>query len=362
MNSTTTQRRKGGAPKSVENFKIAVPLDDPPIKAEVMRRKLGTGAFDQHWLNTDCCGLFCAFITYCLHLYGVYAVCLILIPPWMSTLDGDGVRSLTLIGHLHRLLFTLIAALAVYSHFKAMTTDPGAIPPDAIPLSEDPSKDDENGSEMDALNQPKRGKRLCRRCSSFKPKRAHHCSVCRRCIVKMDRKTTSPVPVTRMITVPHRNLLLAPVPDHCPWVNNCVGIGNHKYFLLFVFYTCLSCIYSFSLVIIRFYTCMSNHGHARSHHLTCLDRPTQLMNILGLLVEALLFGLFTSCMMCDQAGVVTTNMTHIDRLKGDAAANAISGIVEVFGLKNKRETSDGTKFRLDWLSPFGQVCYPGPLQ
>ena len=190
MSSTTTQRRKGGAPKSVENFKIAVPLDDPPVKAEVMRRKFGTGAFDQNWLNTDCCGLFCALFTYCLHFYGVYAVCLILIPPWMSTLDEDGIRSLTLMGHLHRLLFTLIAALAVYSHFKAMTTDPGAVPPDAMPLSEDPSKDEQNGSEMDALNQPKRGKRLCRRCSSFKPKRAHHCSVCRRCIVKMDRKET----------------------------------------------------------------------------------------------------------------------------------------------------------------------------
>lgn len=188
MSSTTTQRRKGGAPKSMENFKIAVPLDDPPIKAEVMRRKFGTGPFDQNWLNTDCCGLFCAFFTYCLHIYGVYAVCLILIPPWMSKLDEDGVRSLTVIGHLHRLLFTVIAALAVYSHFKAMTTDPGAVPPDAMPLSEDPGKEGQNGSEVDALNQPKRGKRLCRRCNSFKPKRAHHCSVCRRCIVKMDRK------------------------------------------------------------------------------------------------------------------------------------------------------------------------------
>lgn len=107
---------------------------------------------------------------------------------------------------------------------------------------------------------------------------------------------------------------------------------------------------------------MARHGHGRPHHLTCLDRPTQLMGILGLAVEALLFGLFTSCMICDQAGVVASNMTHIDRLKGDAAANAVSGIIEVFGLSSKRETNDGTKFRADWLSPFGNVCFPGPLQ
>jgi hypothetical protein len=87
------------------------------------------------------------------------------------------------------------------------------------------------------------------------------------------------------------------------------------------------------------------------------------MQILGLVVEAILFGLFTSCMICDQAGVVASNMTHIDRLKGgDVAANAISGIIEVFGLHKKRETADGTKFRPDWLSPFGNVCFPGSLR
>ena len=47
-----------------------------------------------------------------------------------------------------------------------------------------------------------RGRRMCRRCQAFKPPRAHHCSICKRCIIKMDH--------------------------HCPWVNNCVGIGNHK--------------------------------------------------------------------------------------------------------------------------------------
>ena len=111
---------------------------------------------------------------------------------------------------------------------------------------------------------------------------------------------------------------------------------------------------------------MSRHGHVRSHHLTCLDRPQQLLQILGLIVEAILFGLFTCCMMVDQAGVVTTKMTHIDRLKGgdDDSGTSIAGVIEVFGLStNKRiGAMDSSKFRPDWLSPFAKACFPSNLQ
>ena len=222
MASTTTQRRKGGssaAPRSQEGVtqivstthdnlatsstsrtidNNATPSSQAAI-ATVKRNKCGTSPFDENWLNMDCCGLFCAAITYGLHVYGVYAVCLILLPPWMSTTDEGGIRSMTLMGHFHRLAFTSVAVLAVAAHFKAMTTDPGAVPPDALPLEpkqsntiETPNQNGEGG-EMDPMLQlppsQRKGKRLCRRCNSFKPKRAHHCSVCRRCIIKMDRKS-----------------------------------------------------------------------------------------------------------------------------------------------------------------------------
>jgi len=452
------------------------------VHATVKRNTWGTQPFDKHWLNLDCCGLVCASLTYMLHAYGVYSFGWILLPPWFSVMDEDGYRELTFGCIFHRTLFITIAALAVFAHFKAMTTDPGAVPPDANPLPDleeleclikgeersprvssnsnnmgaqsrkmnnnssgsgssggnngsslmmqdemqqqnqqlQQQQQQQNGNSLSSVSQatatvaigaaavvvggvagavatvatsaapqkpssssssssppppapqssssspppqqrhvhgpncnhnnnnnalPPRGRRMCRRCNSFKPPRAHHCSICNRCIIKMDH--------------------------HCPWVNNCVGIGNHKYFLLFIFYTSLSCGYSLTFLIWRFCHCTGGGRNGPR----CVDHPTDLLPLIGLTVEALLFGLFTMCMMCDQWDVVMTNLTHIDRLKGhDTLQHRVqAGINEVFGTGrlsssalphyNGNAAAAATNnyrrgFHYTWLSPLHKVCFP----
>jgi len=291
----------------------------PVVTATVKRHKCGTSAFDEHWLNVDCCGLFCAAFTYGLHIYGCFAVCWKLLPPWFKV-DGEW----TTLGLIHVVCFVSIAILACTNHFLAMTTDPGAVPPDAVPLA-DPEK---GIDEMAALTMTpaQLGRRFCRRCNSFKPARAHHCSICKRCVVKMDH--------------------------HCPWVNNCVGIGNHKFFLLFIFYTFLSCLYSASLLFWRSWFCGVLPRRGRG---PCLETTTDFVYLVGLGVEAMLFGLFTSCMMIDQYETVSTNLTQIDRLKGEVHTN-LPDINEVFGGNGVRGGC-----RPDWLAPI-PVQFPASIR
>lgn len=182
MSTTTAQRRKvpkgpGSAPLDIEPQSTSAANGGPVMVATVRRRKFGTSPFDDNWLNVDCCGLACAVITYCLHAYAVYTVCFIMIPPWMSVKDEAGIRSLSAAGIFHSLAFTAIAGMACLSHFCAMTTNPGAVPPDAKPVAspEESQTANGNGEEIQKLVPTQKGMRLCRRCNAFKPQRAHHC-------------------------------------------------------------------------------------------------------------------------------------------------------------------------------------------
>jgi hypothetical protein len=82
-------------------------------------------------------------------------------------------------------------------------------------------------------------------------------------------------------------------------------------------------------------------------------------------------------MMCDQWDVVMTNLTHIDRLKGNDTLQyrVQAGINEVFGTGSRSMTSSSSLatsslphhhhhtnyrrgFHYTWLSPLHKVCFP----
>ena len=136
--------------------------------------KVGTHNDVYCWLNTELCGLFCGLVTDFMLIFAIYAGNIHVIKPWLGS---------SVIGLLLSLVFTSSCFLAIYCHFKTMCTDPGSVPPNSIPLSDD---EEENDYEIGNRNIP--FKKFCRKCRAFKPARAHHCSLCGRCIVKMDHQ------------------------------------------------------------------------------------------------------------------------------------------------------------------------------
>ena len=155
--------------------------------------------------------------------------------------------------------------MAYVSHLRAAFTNPGQIPIGFKPPYEPKFIEVDN----------------CKKCrlkdSTWKPPRAHHCRECKACVFKMDH--------------------------HCPWINNCVGHRNMKYFLQFVLYImlssamlCVFCFLSFCNLLMQ--------KNAREHMESPMYAYAFIGNILAF-VEGCLFAYFTFDLFSD-------HMTSID--------------------------------------------------
>ncbi|KAL4510762.1 hypothetical protein ABPG72_004916 [Tetrahymena utriculariae] len=97
--------------------------------------------------------------------------------------------------YLYLIIFNLFSFMLAWSLIVTMFTDPGRVPQNW-------------GYFLDDHEHKKR--RYCLICHIFKPERCHHCSACNRCVLNMDH--------------------------HCPWLGNCIGFKNRKFFILLLFY------------------------------------------------------------------------------------------------------------------------------
>uniref|UniRef100_A0A8D8RGW3 Palmitoyltransferase n=1 Tax=Cacopsylla melanoneura TaxID=428564 RepID=A0A8D8RGW3_9HEMI len=184
--------------------------------------------------SSPCCSEFCVlpcikcikwipvlFIS-CIIVWSYYAYVYVLC---LSTIDNIIEKSFMLV------FYHIILVLFVWSYYQTIMTPLGIVPKHfkLTPSLQHALFTTDNEIErkqileqfsasLPVLNKSIDGSaRFCDKCYQIKSDRSHHCSVCGKCVLKMDH--------------------------HCPWVNNCVSFTNYKYFVLFLGYALLYCIY-----------------------------------------------------------------------------------------------------------------------
>ncbi|XP_055626320.1 palmitoyltransferase ZDHHC15 isoform X2 [Toxorhynchites rutilus septentrionalis] len=132
---------------------------------------------------------------------------------------------------LFLLFYHLILTMFLWSYYQTVFTDIGRVPSRfRVPRTEldqllraQSEEEQKQILESFAKELPivtrtlNASVRFCEKCRLIKPDRAHHCSVCGVCVLKLDH--------------------------HCPWVNNCINFTNYKFFILFLGYALLYCLY-----------------------------------------------------------------------------------------------------------------------
>ncbi|XP_072106488.1 palmitoyltransferase ZDHHC3 isoform X3 [Mobula birostris] len=222
-------------------------------------------SMDRIWFIKDGCGLACVIVTWMLIFYAEFVVIFVMLIP-----GKDLVYSI-----VNGIIFNALAFLALASHSRAMLTDPGAVP-----------KGNATKEFIESLQlKPGQVVYKCPKCCSIKPERAHHCSVCKRCIRKMDH--------------------------HCPWVNNCVGENNQKYFVLFTMYIALISLHALIMVCFHFLYCFEEEWLKCSS----FSPPSTVILLILLCFEGLLFLIFTAVMFGTQVHSICSDETPVMEIK-----------------------------------------------
>lgn len=204
----------------------------------------------------DSVGIICICVMYLALFYADYVVV-----KWVIL---DRLQE-SLWAPLHTLLFNSLALLLAISHLKASFSDPGVVP---LPQSRVDFSDMHTEGQENKFDDDKKNWTVCRVCETYRPPKANHCFVCNRCVKGMDH--------------------------HCPWINNCIGERNHKYFLQFLIYVGVLALYAIVLVIFSWILeCPETEGDNAA-------KLSRFLHCMILFMESAVFGMFVIVALVDQ--------------------------------------------------------------
>jgi hypothetical protein len=138
----------------------------------------------------------------------------------------------------------------------------------------------------------------CSKCNVVRIPKTHHCAKCKYCIMKMDH--------------------------HCPWINNCVGMFNQKYFILFCYYCFIGCMHS---------SFLTSYYIIYKHPKEFLNSALLISVYVVQITLALVFIIFNIIMLIDQWTCIKDDTTLIDQKqhKFIEARDLFEVLEEVFG-------------------------------
>ncbi|KAF9463502.1 DHHC palmitoyltransferase-domain-containing protein [Collybia nuda] len=146
--------------------------------------------------------------------------------------------------------------------------------------------------------------RYCSIDGIVKPYRAHHCRNCGTCVLKYDH--------------------------HCPWIGQCVGARNHKFFVNFVQAACVFSVYTFA-------TLLGFTIHAVNSLNGDID-PQEIVVI----VLAAVFTLFTAPLLLSHIHLILKGQTTVESMKARVQKNreeqALADVFRFWQIREKRRT------------------------
>lgn len=119
------------------------------------------------WFVKDSLGICCALFTWLLMFYAEVVVC------GVNLLSAIFIRDSVMFGVVNFVAFNVIFALAFLAHAKTVFSNPGVVRKNNF-------EDEVTGLAQGTVISK------CVKCESVKPERAHHCSICDRCVHRMD--------------------------------------------------------------------------------------------------------------------------------------------------------------------------------
>jgi len=131
----------------------------------------------------------------------------------------------------------------VYYAFKTTFTDPGVFPNNINNLQLDNSNMcwfEESVNKYYTLNGRLLKIKFCKTCYIIRPIGASHCGICNACVERYDH--------------------------HCPWIGNCIGKNNYRYFFFFLMFFNIKSILGLMLSLLQIYKTNKCQNFLKFHH------------------------------------------------------------------------------------------------